>query len=260
MNRPADVKRRHWTPHVRQGGGTWLKLKGSLCLFALVRVAGAQEVLTAPPDFSVTPPALQELQAERSGVIQANESVPAIPLVNPALQWGPVGMRPHLLYRVLYGDGIQSSPGHPEKTVIQQFSPGMVLSLGSHWSLDYTPTLTYYSSRQFRNTFDQSVGLTGGAAYEDWIFALAQSYAASSAPLVETGTQTDTKTYSTALSASHRLNSKISLDLTLNQNFTEAYQFSGAREWSTMDWLNYQFWARLDAGIGAGAGYVNEDT
>ena len=54
------------------------------------------------------------------------------------------------------------------------------------------------------------------------------------------------------------MNSKMSLDLALNQNFVSADQFSSYNEWSTMDWLNYQFWPRLNAALGAGGGYDNE--
>jgi len=34
----------------------------------------------------------------------------------------------------------------------------------------------------------------------------------------------------------------------------------GTKQWSTLDWLNYTCWARLNVGIGAGAGYVESDT
>src|SRR6185312_1384211 len=32
------------------------------------------------------------------------------------------------------------------------------------------------------------------------------------------------------------------------------------REWSTLDWINYQFEPRLDIALGAGLNYVNEDS
>jgi hypothetical protein len=69
--------------------------------------------------------------------------------------------------------------------------------------------------------------------------------------------QTGQENYVTALTASCSLNSKMSVDLGLNQtlNFPDGFQTS--REWSTLDWLNYEFWPRLTAGIGAGFGYVN---
>ena len=54
------------------------------------------------------------------------------------------------------------------------------------------------------------------------------------------------------------MNSKMSLDLAANQDFVSADQFSSYNEWSTMNWLNYQFWPRLNAALGAGGGYDNE--
>jgi hypothetical protein len=56
------------------------------------------------------------------------------------------------------------------------------------------------------------------------------------------------------------MNSKMSLDLAANQNFVSADQFLSYDEWSTLDWLNYQFWPRLTAAVGVGGGYDNEDT
>jgi hypothetical protein len=55
------------------------------------------------------------------------------------------------------------------------------------------------------------------------------------------------------------MNREMSLDLAVNQNFVSADQFSSYEEWSTLDWLNYQFWPRLDAAVGVGGGYDNVD-
>ena len=118
--------------------------------------------------------------------------------------------------------------------------------MGNYWTVDYSPTWDFYSSREFRDTLDQNVRLAGGTSYEDWTLGLSQSYSKSSDPQVETGTQTDEETFSTTLSASYRINSKLSLDMGLNQDFILTSQFQNSREWSTMDWLNYQFWPRLD--------------
>ena len=137
---------------------------------------------------------------------------------------------------------------------------GIPARFGRHWNLDYTPTLRYYSNSQFHDGFDNSVRLIGGAVYEDWVLGLSQTYASSSTPLVETGEQTDTESYVTALTANYRFNSKFSVDLSMDQNFLSAAGFESSKTWSTMDWLNYQFWPRLDASIGAGGGYIAVNT
>jgi len=107
---------------------------------------------------------------------------------------------------------------------------------------------------------DHAITLTGGTSYEDWTFGLSQVCALTSDPLVATATQTSQETYTTTLSASCQLNSKMFTDLGLSQKILSADQFDSSREWGTLDWLNYQFWPRLDAGIGAGFGYVNMQT
>jgi hypothetical protein len=236
-----------------------------LCLFMPIYPVLAQDVLTSPPQIPATPPAVQQYQDNNPMQVFA-PSETAVPL---PLQLGPVIVHPHLDYQFLYGNGIQSSPGQQQNSIVQRVSPGVLLNLGDHWTLDYTPTLTFYSSSSFQNTVDQSVQLGWGAAYGDWFFSGSQSYASSSDPIVETAAQTDRETYVTALNASYQFNDKISLDMGLNQNFdyvgnrgnsTNLLQsLTNSRGWSTMDWLNYQFWPRLNVGIGAGFGYTIQD-
>jgi hypothetical protein len=235
-----------------------------LCLVAFTRAADAQEVISPPPQSPVVPPALQQVEAGNMKVLPPNEAVPGVPEATP-FEWGPVTLRPHFLYQFLYGNGIQSSPGQPQMTMIHEISPGISFGLGSQWTLDYTPTWSLYSNRAFRDTLDHSVALNGATAYGDWVLGLSQSYVSSDQPLIETGGQTAQETYSTAITASYRFGRAMSVDLAVNQNFaftegsTNTREFTGGltntREWSTMDWLNYQFWPRFDIGIGVGGGY-----
>jgi Putative beta-barrel porin 2 len=227
-----------------------------LSLLAFTYTAEAQDVLAPPPEVSVIPPALQQIQPSEMEVFPAVERVPNIQQ-GPPLQWGPVSLRPHLLYQFLYGDGIQSSPGQQEKTTINTISPGLLLGIGSHWSIDYTPTLTFYSNSAFHDTTAQNVIMTGGTAYENWVLGLSQSYNYSSQPLVETGGQTSQDEYKTAASASYQFSRQMSLELAVNQDFTFPSNFAESREWSTVDWLDYQFWPRFSAGIGVGFGYTD---
>jgi len=170
--------------------------------------------------------------------------------------YGPLKVRPHFDYRFLSGSGIQSSVGNQQNTVIQEISPGLLLDLGSHWAVDYTPTIRLYSDSQFQDGVDHSIQLTGGARYEDWIFSLSQGSQFTSAPLAETGTQTEQQTHTTTLTAGRALNSKMSLDLDVNQNIDLASGYQNTYDWSGLVWLNYEFWPRLNAGIGGGGGYT----
>jgi hypothetical protein len=230
------------------------------CLLAMACATNAQDVLMPRPQYSITPPAMQPYQTNELDVFAPAGTTTGIEQEPPPFQWGPVSLRPHVFYRFLYGDGIAAAQGDYVSTIIQQASPGFLFGIGDHWALDYTPTWTTYSNKQFRDTLDHSVTLTGGTAYEDWVFGLSQSYIFSSTPQIETGTQTDEESYLTAITGSYRFNSKMSMDLALNQSLVSAQDFTSHREWSTLDWLNYQFWPRLDTGVGAGFGYIAVET
>jgi hypothetical protein len=177
-------------------------------------------------------------------------------------QWGPIDLRPHLLYRIMHGDGIQSIPGRQLSSWIQNVSPGVLLDLGADWNVDYTPTWSYYSNRAFRDTFEQAANLNGQAAYGDLALQFTQTYVESAQALIETGGQTDQKNYATTLSASYRFDPKIWLNMTASQNvqLTNAViptqSLADFREWSTIDFVHYRFSAQLDIGLGGSAGYV----
>jgi hypothetical protein len=250
------------TRHPVQISGNLLK-PGSLLpamlagLFTFSETGRAQQVIVPPPAVPVTPPAVQEAAPGPMQVFSPENPVTGFSDENQPLQLGPVTLRPHVFYQFLYGTGIQSSAGQQHDTIIQSLAPGMLLVLTPHWTLDYTPTLNFYSDKSFQDNVGHAVTLTGGGSYENWVFGLTQNYTYSSAPEAQTGTQTTQQSYVTTLTASAALNSKMSVDLGLNQNLNFPNGFQTSREWSTMDWLNYAFWPRLTAGVGAGFGYVN---
>ena len=186
------------------------------------------------------------------------------------LQWGPVTLHPHVDYQLLYGNGIQSAPGEPHNTLVNQLSPGILINLGDHWTLDYTPTLIYYSSSSFQDVLNQSVRLSWGSAFgNDWFFSGSQSYASTSDPEIQTASQTDQENFVTTLNASYLFNEKMSLDMSLNQDLNyignsgsltnQLQPLVDTMSWSTMEWFNYQFWPRFSAGLGVGFGYNHQD-
>jgi hypothetical protein len=220
--------------------------------FALDRQTQAQDILASgpqPPD--QTPPAMQ--QASEMDVFASVPQTESEPF-----KWGPLTLRPHPYYQFLYADGLQYNTNQVAHSIIQTISPGALLEIGRHWTLDYSPLWTIYSNHQFSDNFGQSVKLVGGTTYNDWVLGLIQGYSDISALSAATASQTRTETYNTALNGSYTMNSKMSLDLGLNQNIVSADQFSSYSEWATMNWLNYQFWPRLNAALGAGGGYDDE--
>jgi hypothetical protein len=228
-------------------------------LFAIPLNTYAQDVLAPPPiEYTQPQPVFHPVTPNQTEFL-----APLPPAGNePLFRWEGIQFRPHLFYRLSYGDGIPARPGEQSKTVINDLSPGILLNLGSRWSLDYTPTLRYYSSALFRDTLDHSVALSGGTQYGDWVLGLSQRYSSSSQPLVETGAQTDQENHSTALTAGYHISSKVSLELAVNQDFrflgedNSTNQLSDSKDWSTLDWLNYQVLPQFGAAIGIGGGYT----
>lgn len=232
-----------------------------LCLAALSPGASAQTVITAPPQTPVVPTAVQEYQNNNPMQVFA----PAKELPLPSyLQWGQFSALPHLDYQFLYGNGILSAPGRPQNTIVQEISPGILIKMGSHWTVDYTPTINIYSSSSFQNTVNQNALLQWGTPYRDWFFNASQSFAYSSEPTTVTAAQIPQQNYVTLFNASCQINDKMSLDLGLSQNLNYINQeastnylqnLSDYKTWSTTDWLNRQFWTRFSFGLGLGLGY-----
>jgi hypothetical protein len=224
------------------------------------RVPGGQGIIVNPSTVpNLLPPVVQEAEAEN----EMNVFVPFGSMTDETLpkpfQYGMVTLRPHVGYSFLYGDGIQASPTNHQSTAIQQLSPGIAMDVGRHWTIDYTPTARFYSNNQFKDGVDHAVSVVGGTHYEDWVLGLTQNFLYTTAPTSETGAQTEQESFVTGLTASHSLSEKTSVDLALNQNLSYADNLQNSRSWSTMDYLNYQFWPRLSVGIGLGGGYVNVD-
>ena len=173
--------------------------------FALDRQAQAQYILAPgpqPPD--PTPPAMQQTN-------EMNVFATAPQTESEPLKWGPVTLRPHPYYQFLYADGLQFNTNQVAHSIIQTISPGALLEIGQHWTIDYSPLWTFYSNKQFSDNFGQTASLVGGTTYNDWVLGLIQSYSNISALLAETASQTRTETYNTVLNGSYTMNSKMSL-------------------------------------------------
>jgi hypothetical protein len=251
---------------------TRIRLATLLALFAMIRAEKAQQVImSTPASPAPVPSALSDAMDDEMDVFK---QVPNILLFQP-FQLGPVTAKPHLNYGITYASGVQSSPGNPQSTTVQSLSPGVTFILGTHWTLDYTPTLTFYSDQNLNDSVSHSVSLSGGFVYGDWVFSVSQGFSASSDPTIQTGAQTDQRSYATSFSASFSFNDKVSLATSISQNISDvggnsliltnvSQSFTnlngGSRQWSLSESLNYKFFPRLNAGITAGFGYVNVDS
>jgi hypothetical protein len=194
-----------------------------------------------PPGFAVTAPDVQAPVA------------PGYPL-----QWGPFSFHPRLGYAFTYANGVLVTPGRPTNTASHAVSPALSVN-SKHVTIDYTPSLTYYSQGPYGDTVNHSASLAATFGYSDWSFHLDQSYQKSSYPLVETGLQTETEAFGTGFAANWNLSQKWFLDFTFSQSFQDNKGFQSSRQWSTMEWANYRITRQLSVGAGLGGGYVDVD-
>jgi hypothetical protein len=219
---------------------------------ALTASASAQQEVFVPPTQSPVPP-----QQQFGVQMVADPSLQFAPPPDSPFQWGSLVLKPHFLYRFLYGNGIQATPGHQLTTATNSFSPGFLLDMGSRWTLDYTPTWSLYSNSAFHDTLGEAVTLAGAISFDDSTLQLNQSYVYFSEPLVETGRQTSQQDFTTRLDLSHRFNQQLFTETILSQDLRYAVGFPSSNEWSALDWLHYQSSQQLDTAIGAGLGYVD---
>ncbi len=215
----------------------------------------AASVIMSPPPVATTPQVVQEDATNN----EMNVFIPS-GVVNPfadgLFQYGPVTFHPHPSYSFLYGSGVQSSVNNQQNTIVQEFSPGVTVDLGRHWSVDYTPTFNFYSSKAFHDGVDHSASLTGATQYENWNFGLSQDFSLTSDPITETGTQTDQQSYSTALSGGYAFNDKWLANFAVDQNLLLVSQLQNSYNWATTEGVSYQFWPRLNVGVTLGGGYT----
>lgn len=230
------------------------------CMFVLVYASRAQDVLSSPPMSAPSASAMQDFNANQPGTIPVPDASLGISPLPTPFHLGPLDLRPHFLYRFLYGNGIPARPGQDTKTSINEISPGVLLQLGSHWSVDYTPTYYSYSSSEFSDHLDQALHLNFGTTYHDWVFNLNHTFADTSTPLVETGQQTDQQNHNTSLDAFYSLNNKWSLQLNVVQNLRFTAGFNDLHEWSTTDWLVYQWAPHLQVSAGISGTYDNVES
>src|SRR5687768_11638997 len=89
-----------------------------LSVFVGPNVTRGQPV-TAPMPPTPTPEMMaHELATGTKFVAPASDIASALFKSGPILKWGLIGVRPSIVYRFMYGDGIQVTPGRDEETTI----------------------------------------------------------------------------------------------------------------------------------------------
>ncbi|HEY3760380.1 MAG TPA: outer membrane beta-barrel protein [Verrucomicrobiae bacterium] len=230
-------------------------------LLALGRAAQAQQSpgQLAQPQMLPVESTSQETMTNQFQVFAVPKPAPT-PMPYEPFRIGQIIFRPHADYQFMEAHGLLARPGDIENSTIQQFSPGLLVDLGNHWAVDDTMTFAEYSNKHFGNEYDNAFTLTGQTVYLDWVLGFTQVADETSTPLTETAAQTDVQTYSTSVTGHHEVSEHVSEDLSVEQDiYFVNGGFQNSRDWTTLDWLNYDFSPRLSIGAGGGLGYVNVD-
>lgn len=176
------------------------------------------------------------------------------------LQWAGIGLRPHFSYRYLYGDGIRSGPGREAKTSVHTVSPGILFTIGSRWTADYTASKTYYSSDDFEDRLAHNARVSGAAGYGNLSLALSYRFSDTSAPLAETATQTRQQTHGATLNAGYSLGTRTGLTSSVTYSERSSATTEGYSEWSFIEGIQYQLTPRLQTGLNVGFGIVDVES
>ena len=230
-------------------------------LFVLSRAAHAQPIQyqLAQPEMVPVESQSQQMMTNEFQVFAPPKAAP-MPRPYEPFRIDDIVFMPHMDYQFIVAHGLLAAPGDTENTTIQQFSPGLLIDLGDHWAVDDTVTLDDYSNKRFGSDFNNALTVAGQTVYTDWTFGFEQLADYSSAPLIELAQQTDVQTYSTIVTGHHEVSDDVSMDLQAEQDlYFVSGGFQNSRDWTTLDWLNYDFAPRLNIGIGGGLGYVNVD-
>jgi hypothetical protein len=106
---------------------------------------------------------------------------------------GRFGLHPHLLVRLLRGDGFALAALPAQETSIFTTEPGILARLGRRWRADYTATWTRYSNQVFTDTFDSSLVLAGEHTVGQWRLQEQARFESATSLLIETAAQTRTR-------------------------------------------------------------------
>lgn len=220
-----------------------------LLITAVVAPAvGAQDVIMSAPTEPLLP-------VSQRNVAPPPASRPSEP-DNPPIKVGPVFFHSRLSYNYINAEGLPTRGGRRVASEIHTTRAQVLADIGEHWALEYSPSWRNYTARAMSDTFDQSVRLSGDAAFRDFGFKFAESYEVSTPTLAETGRQTELETWATSLGATYKLSPHIRLVGTGNLDERYSDIAPRVRRWSGQTKVNLTVSPRLSLGIGPGFQYT----
>src|SRR5438105_81956 len=99
-----------------------------------------------------------------------------LPSATSPFRWGPLAWNPRFEYSLTHSAGIQSRPGSPTTMDSETYSSPFSLDLGQRWKFRYTPTWTFYSSPDFKDTLDHHLTLDGNFRLGNWTARTEEAY------------------------------------------------------------------------------------
>ncbi|HEY0943762.1 MAG TPA: hypothetical protein VGD81_00785 [Opitutaceae bacterium] len=217
-------------------------------------VAGLATLLTVTPS-----PAQTGSSGAGSAVVPLSSVVADDDGISAPFSLGAMGIIPEFTYRYTQADDLRARDGETRSTVIQDFSPGVIVLLGDKWTFGYRPTWRVYSDEGFVDRVNHYFNLDGATTYNDWHFALSQDYLSSEQSLAETGRQTGYDYFGTSFIFGAPINSKLGFEVETRQDMRFTDEFVDYRQWDGTAWVDYYIGPGLKVGVGAGASYVSVD-
>jgi len=211
--------------------------------------------------------------AEGNAAKEAPTEPRAAPL-DAMASWGAVHIHPRASYQFLYSSGLHSTPGQSADTFTHTIAPGVTVDLGPHVSMDYSPSIRFFSEKGFHNTVDHALNLHAGFGYGDWTLGTSHTLSITDEPRAETSSQTKQTDYSASLFASYSANEKVTLStsvgfavLSTSGGGTNVFVGSsnapsgltGSQSYNGSEALDYKFNEHLSAGVSFSVGYSEQD-
>jgi len=208
----------------------------------------AQDVVMSPPVEPLLPP------SQRNATPPPASRPP--PSENQPIKIGAVFIHSRLSYGYLNAEGLPTKKGGRVSSEIHSTHAQLLADIGEHWALEYSPSWRNYTSNALSDSFDQSMRLSGDAAFRDFGFKFAESYEVSKPTLAETARQTEVETWATNLGLSYKLSPHISLmgSAKLDERYTDIAP--RVRRWSGQTKINLIFSPRLNLAFGPGFQYT----
>jgi len=183
-----------------------------LCITASLGIAAsglAQSVMVTDPTLQLAPRVVQQTtQIDSPLAPDYKQAVSGTPF-----EFGELRIFPSLQARYMHATGLPVGTGASVDSDITTVTPGITAELGQHWILNYSPSWVNYTAKSMSDSVNQSFLLNGATTTaSEWSLKLAEGFQSSNDTIAETAQQTKQNTWSTSLSADHKLGQRSSYE------------------------------------------------